>query len=436
MRVASAAALVAISLIGVSSLAASQTSRVNLSAAERRSALTAIKDAFDKRYVFAERRPKIIARLDEAERSGRYEVDDPAAFADRVTQDLQAVSSDKHLVLKVDSAAYAAAVAPSDSDEGEELFWRRRAQRNHHGLSELRVLPGNVRYLKIAGFEWIRDETGRAYDDAMRFLKEGDAVIIDLRGNGGGSHSAVRYLVSHFLDGGILDMTFLEGSLPPEQSRTLEYLPAGRLPGIPLYVLIDGGSASAAEAFAYDVQQFKLGDLVGSKTVGAANNPELLPIAPAFVLGISTARPVHPVSNGNWEGIGVEPTVATDPSQAFDAAYLLALQRLAQKPGTRPENLAEYEWARLAVTARLHPVTIPTTKLRTLAGRYDRIDVAFRDGSLWLTRPNRPGGRLLPLTADGLFAVEGQDALRVHLSGKELRLLRADGGRPLVFSRN
>ncbi|MET0658855.1 MAG: S41 family peptidase [Steroidobacteraceae bacterium] len=436
MRVFRAAALLAISLIGVSSLAASQTSRVHLSAAERQAALTAINDTFERRYVFEELRPKIVERLHEAQRSGRYELDDPAAFADRVTEDLQAVSNDKHLVLRFDPAAYAAAVAQPDSNEGEEAFWRRRALRNHHGLTELQVLPGNVRYLKIAEFDWIQDETGLAYDDAMRFLKEGDAVIIDLRGNGGGSHSAVRYLVSHFLDGGVLDMTFLEGSLPPEQSRTVEYLPAGRLRGVPLYVLIDRGVASAAEAFAYDVQQFKLGELVGAKTAGAANNPELLPIAPAFILGISTARPVHPVSNGNWEGIGIEPTVATDPQQAFDTAYLLALQRLAQKPGASAEHLADYEWARVAVTARLHPVTIDAKKLRSLAGRYDRFTVAFRDGALWLTRPNRPSGRLLPLTADGLFAVEGQDTLRVRLSRGELQLLRADGSPPLVVSRN
>jgi hypothetical protein len=436
MRVSLATALMVLYLTSVSSLAATHPSRVHLTAAERHAALSAIRDAFEERYVFAETRPKIVERLDDARRSGRYELEDPVAFADRVTQDLQAIGNDKHLVLRFDPSAYAAAVAQPESDEGEEAFWRRRALRNHHGLTELRVLPGNVRYLKIPAFEWIRDETGLAYDGAMRFLKEGDAVIVDLRGNGGGSHSAVRYLVSHFLDAGILEMTFLEGSSPPEQSYTLEYLPAGRLHGIPLYVLIDGGTASAPEEFAYHVQQFKLGELVGAKTAGAANSPDLLPIAPAFKLSISTARPVHPLSNGNWEGVGIEPTVPIDPSQAVETAHLLALQRLTQNPGISPENLAEYEWARVAVTARLHPVTIATNELRSLAGRYDHIDITFRDGALWLTRRNRPTGRLLPLTAAGLFAVEGQDALRVRLTSGELQLLRADGGPPLVIARN
>ena len=436
MRAVRATALVAIYLIGVSSLAAARASGVQLSAAERQAALTAIKTLFEQRYVIADMRPKILERLNEAQRSGRYELDDPVAFADRITEDLQAVSGDKHLGLHMDPPAYAAALAQPQSDAGEEAFWRRHALRNHHGLTELRVLAGNVRYLRIAGFEWVRDETGQAYDGAMRFLKGGDAVIIDLRGNGGGSHEAVRYLVSHFLDDGILEMSFLEGAAPPEQSRTLDYLPAGRLRGVPLFVLIDGGAASAAEAFAYDVQQFKLGELVGAKTAGAANNNDLLPIAPAFMLSISTGRPVHPVSNGNWEGVGIEPTVAAAPPQALDTAYLLALQKLAQKPGVSQETLADYEWARVGVTARLHPVTIATSKLRSLAGHYDRIDVAFRDGALWLTRPDRPTRRLLPLTADGLFAVDGTDGLRVRLTGAELQLLRADGSPPRVVSRN
>jgi hypothetical protein len=81
-------------------------------------------------------------------------------------------------------------------------------------------------------------------------------------------------------------------------------------------------------------------------------------------------------------------------------------------------------------------VTIAAKQLRSLAGQYDRIDVAFREGALWLSRPNRPTGRLLPLTADGLFAVEGNDTLRVRLTKAELQLLRADGSPPRVISRN
>jgi hypothetical protein len=408
----------------------------SLSAAQRDDALKAIIGAFEKQYVFPEMRPRIVAKLKAAQRSGQYGVDDPLVFAERITKDLRDASHDKHLSLTVDPVGYAAALAGDEGEAGQLALWRRQAIRNHHGLTETKVLPGNVRYLRIGGFEWADDETGRAYDEAMRFLKEGDAAIIDIRSNGGGSHSAVRYLVSHFMRGDQLEMTFLEGAAAPVQSRTLEHLPAGRLNGIPLYVLIDGGSVSAAEAFAYDVQQFKLGELVGTTTIGAANNNTMLPIAPNFLLSISYGRPVHPISNTNWEGVGVAPTVEAPPAQALEIAHSLALKRLSEKPGVTAENLAEYAWAKVAVDASLHPVSYTPDRLQGLAGAYGPATVDLRDGALWLSRPNRPVVRLLPLTTDGLFAIERNDNMRVRLTGHALELLRVGMTAPRTFPRS
>lgn len=408
----------------------------SLSAAQRDEALKAIIGAFEKQYVFPEMRPRIVARLKAGQRSGQYGVDDPVLFAERITKDLRDVSHDKHLSLFVDPAGYAAALVGDEGDAGQLALWRRQAIRNHHGLTETKVLAGNVRYLRIRGFEWADDETGCAYDEAMRFLKEGDAAIIDIRSNGGGSHAAVRYLVSHFMRGDVLEMTFLEGSEIPVQSRTLEHLPAGRLNGIPLYVLIDGGSVSAAEAFAYDVRQFKLGELVGSTTIGAANNNRMLPIAPNFLLSISYGRPVHPISNTNWEGVGVAPTLEAPPSQALEIAHSLALKRLSEKPGVTEENLAEYAWAKVSVDASLHPVSYTPDQLQPLVGAYGPATVDLRDGALWLSRPNRPVVRLLPLTADGIFAVERNDSMRVRLTGQALELLREGVPTPRMFPRS
>jgi hypothetical protein len=413
----------------------SRPADATLSPAQRVAALKSIAAIFEEQYVIADMRPRIVERLRAAQASGRYDVDDPGVFAGRITEDLLDVSGDKHLSLTFDPVGYAAALAPADSAEGEQALWRRQAIRSHHGLAEMKVLGGNIRYLRITGFHWADDATGSAYDDAMRFLKEGDAAIIDIRSNGGGAHPAVRYLVSHFMRGGVLEMTFLQGSQMPEQWRTLEHLPAGRLQGMPLYVLIDGGVASAAEAFAYDVQQFKLGELVGARTVGAANNNILLPVAPSFIVSVSHGRPVHAISKTNWEGVGVAPSVEAPATQALEIAQSLALKRLSEKPAATAENLADYAWAKAAVEAALRPVVPAPARLQSLAGRYGRANVELREGVLWLSRPNRETVRLRPLTADGLFAVEGVDSLRVRLTGRALELLRADEPAPRVFPR-
>jgi hypothetical protein len=415
---------------------AARTAPPRLSEAERAAALEAVKAALQKSYVFPEMRGKLVARLTQAEERGRYRRDDPYALADRITQDLRDVSRDGHLSFRFAPAEYSAAKAPAAAEEGSEAVARREALRRHHGLRELRILPGNVRYLRITGFHWVSDESGAAYDDALRFLKDGDAVIVDLRGNGGGSAEAVQYLTSHFVDADTLLLTFLHGTRTPVQSRALSHLPAGRLKGKPLYVLIDGGVASAAEEFSYHVQHFKLGELVGARTAGAANNNELLPIEPGFILSISVGRPVHPVSKTNWEGTGIEPTVPADPAKALDVAHSLALTRLAQAPGGTPETLAEYAWARTGVAARLSPVSLPPTQLRRFAGAYGDVSVEFRDGALWLARPHRPTRRLAPLTPDGLFAVEDLDVMRVRFTPKGLELLWEGEAVPRVFLRS
>jgi hypothetical protein len=407
----------------------------HLSAAERERALHAVKQVLASEYVFPEMRAKLVDRLTRAAKDGRYDVERPYLFAERVTEDLWDAGRDGHLSLRHDPAQYAAAIAPPAGEHGSEAFQERRALRAHHGLTELRILPGNIRYLRIAGFEWLTDATGLAYDGAMRFLRDGDAVIIDLRGNGGGHAAAVQYLVSHFLPADTLLLTFVQGTETPFQSRTLNHLPAGRLSGKPLYVLIDGGVASAAEELAYHVEQFKLGELVGARTAGGANNNRLVPIAPAFILSVSIGRPVHAVSGTNWEGKGIAPTVEAAPSQALDAAQSLALKRLATASDSEPELREEYAWARAAVDARLRPVTVSPSRLRGLAGSYGDIKVELRDGALWLVRPERETRRLTPLTAEGLFGVDGMERLRVRFTSRALELLWQGDSEARVFKR-
>jgi len=408
---------------------------VRLTAPQRIAALAEIRAKVQSLYVFPEKRAAIVAALTKAEKAGRYNVDSPIAFAEAVSKDLAAASGDKHMYLLADPVQYAAMSAPEATAEAEAAaFWRERALGENHGLIETKILPGNVRYLKISGFYWVDDETGQAYDDALRFLKGGDAVIIDLRGNGGGSGAAVNYLTSHFMKPNTLLLTFTRASQTPEQSRSREYLPAGRLIGKPLYVLTDGGCFSACEEFAYHVQQFKLGERVGTITGGGANNNDQMPIAPGFVLSVSAGRPVHAVSGTNWEGVGVKPDVDAPPTQALDVALQRALTGLAASATATARQRENYAWALIDAEARLRPITVASERLQALAGPYGDAKVSFREGSLWLKRVDRPERRLIPLDDKGLFAAEGSSTLRARLSGDTLELLW-NGAPSLVFKR-
>ncbi|MEI9991073.1 MAG: S41 family peptidase [Rhizomicrobium sp.] len=383
-----------------------------LSAADRLAAVRAIEDKIGKTYVFAERRAPIVARLEQALAAHRYDVADPDVFAQRITEDLQAVSHDGHLYFDSDPGEYAASLAPPKSDKGLGAYYRAVSLREHSGLTRLDILPGNIRYLKLTAFHWTPRVTAAAYDDAARFLKDGDAVIFDLRENGGGDSDAADYFSKAFVRPG-----------------HKQY-----------YVLVDGHVASAAEAVAYGLQQEHAATIVGSTTYGAANNNRKFPIAPCFILSVSYHRPVNPISGTNWEGVGVKPDIAVPASQALDAAMLAALDKLGAAPNLKPETRAEYRWARIGVEARLHPVTIARAPLQALAGTYGTITLRLTDDGLRLDRADRPRWQqdllLTPMTADGVFGVESFDDLRVRLTGSTLELLHGSEAEREVFPRD
>ncbi len=398
-----------------------------LTTVDRTQALEQITARVRSTYVYPERRETIVARLAAAAAKGRYDIADPVVFAQRVTEDLQAEFKDTHLYLNYEPAWFSTALLPAQpGDDARQVKLEAQIARDtNHGLVAMTVLPGNIRYLKIDGFDWVEGETGPAYDAAMRFLKGGRAVIIDLRGNGGGWVEAAKYLLSHFLDGNTLLATFYSPGADPEQYRTVDYVPAGRIKDRPIYILIDGHSRSASEMVAYTFQQYKLGELIGAKTEGAANVSDDFAIAPGFRLSVSTGRTVQPISKTDWEGVGVAPTIATDPNQALEIAQLRAIDKLL--PGS-PDGIARYElvWARPALEATLHPVSLSDRQLKAFAGSYGDVSITFQDHALWLHRPDRPAGRLTPMTGEGLFQSVDNDTLRVRITPGLLEVLRID----------
>lgn len=398
-----------------------------LAAAERATALERIRAEIAAHYVFPERRDVALGRLAAAASDGRYDTADPVVFAERVTGDLTAATHDTHLYLQYDPDWFASANQPAapGEDASQIAIEAEIARHTNHGLTEMRILPGNIRYLRIEGFSWIESETPAAYDAAMHFLKGGRAVILDLRSNGGGWIQASKYLLSHFLPADTLIATFHSPDGEPEQYRAADALPSGRIQGPPIYVLIDGRSRSAAEMVAYTVQQYRLGELIGARSQGAANISDDFAVAPGFRLSVSTGRTVQPLSGTDWEGVGVAPTVEIDPAQALEIAQLRAIDRLL--PQT-PDGVPRYQlqWSRPALETALHPATLDEPALGAFVGDYGEVAIRLQDHALWLHRPGREPERLAPMADEGLFQAVDNDTLRVLIAPDVLHLLRLD----------
>ncbi len=375
-------------------------------------------------YVFSEKAPAVVQRLEQGLASGRYATDNPGALADRLTKDMyESSGNDGHMYINYRPAEAAALGSPGPQRQPDPAFFQQQMAGVNHGITELKVLPGNVRYMNIS--QWFWDEKGATqavYDDAMRFLRGGDAIIIDLRGNGGGNAAPVQYVASHFLDPGRKMITFREGPDQVEEGVSRK-VPGGKISGKPLFVLVGPGSASASEEFAAHVKNFKLGTLIGKTTAGAGNPNGSFPVAHGFVASVSIGTAIHPVTNAGWEGTGIAPDRDVELPRSLDVAHLEALK--AQLATASPQKRPMLEWAIAGLSAD-GSTAMTAADFRAVAGRYDgnRV-ISERGGRLYWQVEDRPEQELLPLSGR-LFAIGQKFGSRAEFDAKggAVRLLR------------
>jgi hypothetical protein len=196
-----------------------------------------------------------------------------------------------------------------------------------NGIAMAELRPDGIGLLRLTEFAHFEFDDARAparlaIDEALARLSKGDAMIIDVRGNRGGSPSMVGYLASAFLAPGVdayntfhtRTETFSEAPATPYAKPRTK---------VPVYVLIDAGTASAAESFAYTLRSTKRATVVGERSAGAANPGGEVDIGGGFTVFVSDGTPINPNTGANWEATGVTPDVATASQAALDTAVRL-----------------------------------------------------------------------------------------------------------------
>jgi len=165
---------------------------------------------------------------------------------------------------------------------------------------------------------------GRNIRDAMNNDPDSHAggVILDLRGNPGGLLDEAVEVASAFLDGGPV-VSYEQRDAP---DRTLNAIGAGDTQ-TPVVVLVDGGTASAAEVVAAALQDRSRAVIVGSRTYGkgSVQEPSVLPDGSAIEFTIG--RYLTPAGRV-IDGRGIEPDVLVDPLEAPEVAEARAIEVL------------------------------------------------------------------------------------------------------------
>jgi hypothetical protein len=278
-------------------------------------------------YVYPEVAKKMGEALRAHQKNGDYDsIDDADTFASLLTDHLEEVSHDKHLHVNF----FARALPKDGPGRDPDAEARRRAQleRNNCFFDKVEHLPGNIGYLKFNAFA-NPQICGPTVTAAMGFLANSDALIFDLRSNGGGDPKMVQFISTYLFDEAThLNDMYNRKEDSTTQYWTLPYVPGKRFAGKPVFVLTSKGTFSGAEEFTYNLKNLKRATIIGETTGGGAHPVDGHRLDDHFGIGVPFGRPINPISKKDWEGTGVEPDVKVPADEALDVAKKMALEQI------------------------------------------------------------------------------------------------------------
>ncbi len=255
---------------------------MTMHAAERKKVIDGVDIDLKEYYVEPTTAQRIADALKAHESKGDYDaISDGDAFAARLTDDMQEVSHDRHL--RVDFSPFKMPSRTEPTPEDEARF-HHQMEHDNCAFDKVEILPNNIGYVKFDGF---MDAAfcGPTVVAAMGFVAHTDAIIFDLRENGGGQPAMVTLIASYLFDQPthLIDI-YNRKEDSTTQNWTLSYLP------------------------------------VSGHTV-----------ADYFMVGVPFAKSLDPVTKTNWEGTGVEPDVKVPAADALATAEKLAMEKIQAK---------------------------------------------------------------------------------------------------------
>lgn len=350
----------------------------------------------EKYYVF----PKIAMRvtqslLDNLENGSYYGNTDPVNFERLLSKDLVELSNDLHFYFEYDPNMAQNLIQEANEKKGQieddfleyKMGLKSEQYRNFHILKAER-LPGNFGYIKLNDFP-PAEFAGETIIGALQYLANTNALIFDIRNNGGGYPSMVALIISYLLEPNpqLLTSIYERKEDKVFQNWTLPYVPGKIFPKKPVYVLTSRRSASGAEEFAYALKMQKRALIIGETTRGAANPVDVFPILDKFVIWLPIGTPTNSISKDNWEGIGVSPDYNVTQEKALEKAHMLAFDELIN-------NLDDNEILRMAkfeleyCKAFYNSIEVDLKKIQDFQGQYEQYKIGIKDNHSFIERAN------------------------------------------------
>lgn len=180
-----------------------------------------------------------------------------------------------------------------------------------------KILDGNVAYIKISSFN---AKTPEQFVTILNDIMSGEvnAIVIDVRQNSGGVVSALKPMLNRFIPAAVVaSAEYADGSRKALVETDAEVSASG----IPIAVLVDEGTASAAELFAGAMKDGCGAVIIGTQTMGKAVMQNTYEFSDGSALTISTAR-IYLTKSGTWDGTGIKPDYTVERNVDILPEYL------------------------------------------------------------------------------------------------------------------
>ncbi|MES2018548.1 MAG: S41 family peptidase [Pseudomonadota bacterium] len=302
-------------------------------------------------YVFPELAKKVELDLRQRQKRGAYAaITSAEKLSKTLTDDIRALTNDKHL-----RVSYSAEPLPEMSKDKKPDAEQQAAEladmkAQNFGIERVERLPFNVGYFALNAFAPAKTAAD-SIAAAMTVLGNTDALIIDLRKNGGGDPSTVTMLASYFLD----ERTHMTDIYYREGDRTEQMWSSDNVAGTrygqkkDVYILTSKYTFSAAEDFSFAMKNLKRVTIVGETTGGGAHPGDVTRLNEHFDMFVPNGRSMNPVTKLDWEVVGVAPDIATSADDALKTAQVAILKKIAaaeknvQRQGRINARIAQME---------------------------------------------------------------------------------------------
>lgn len=301
---------------------------------QRHQAIDDIATAFEQTYVFPEVATAIARDLRARRERGEYDhISASRELAEVLSRHIDAIAHDKHTEVAYLEEDQLAEPPPADPATVRKRAAARRAaaRAKNYDFAAPQRLDGNIALIRFDSFYPPVDAAPFVHG-LMSDAADADALILDLRENGGGSAALIPVLASYLFDEQPVHLyDQIDRRLGTRtQAWTAPALTGARFGGKkPVYILTSAETISAAENLAYTLQKLGRALVVGERTAGAAHGSYGKPVSSHLVPMVASRRVIHAVTGSDWDRSGVLPDIKAPAQEALSVALARARADLA-----------------------------------------------------------------------------------------------------------